>query len=99
MLNIIWIGFFVAAFLSALFQMAYFGDADIFARMMKAAFNMAQTGFEISLGLVGVMTFWLGIMKIGEQGGFLSLLIRFIRPLLVKLFPQVPDNHPALGLC
>ncbi len=97
MLNIIWIGFFVVAFVSALFQLAYFGDADVFARMMKAAFNMAQTGFEISLGLVGVMTFWLGIMKIGEQGGFLNLLIRFMRPLLVKLFPQVPDNHPAFG--
>ena len=97
MLNFIWVGFFVVAFFAAILQMILFGDADIFARLMKAAFNMAQTGFEISLGLVGVMTFWLGIMKIGEQGGFLHLLIRFMEPFLKKLFPDIPAKHPAFG--
>jgi len=97
LLNFIWVGFFVVAFFAAILQMILFGDADIFARLMKAAFNMAQTGFEISLGLVGVMTFWLGIMKIGEQGGFLHLLIRFMEPFLKKLFPDIPAKHPAFG--
>lgn len=97
MLNFIWIGFFAVAFISAIFKMVFLGEADIFAQLMQAAFHMAQTGFEISLGLVGVMTFWLGIMKIGEQGGFLQLLIKLMRPLLSKLFPQIPPGHPAFG--
>ncbi|MGV7222450.1 MAG: nucleoside recognition domain-containing protein [Nitrospinales bacterium] len=97
MLNLIWITFFAVSFLSAILQFVFFNDADVFSRLMKAAFDMAQTGFEISLGLVGVMTFWLGIMKIGEQGGFLNLLTRAMTPFLRKVFPDIPDNHPAFG--
>jgi spore maturation protein SpmA len=94
---LIWISFFAVSFFSALLQFTLFNDADVFARLMQAAFDMAQTGFEISLGLVGVMTFWLGVMKIGEQGGFLHLLTRMMKPLLRKIFPDIPDNHPAFG--
>lgn len=97
MLNYIWIGFFVVAFAVSLGKLILFGDTEIFARLMKAAMDMSKVGFEISLGLVGVMTFWLGIMKIGEKGGFLNVLTRLLQPLLTRLFPQIPVGHPAFG--
>ena len=96
-MNYIWIGFFFVAFAVSLAKLILFGDTEIFARLMKAAMEMSKVGFEISLGLVGVMTFWLGIMKIGEKGGFLNVLTRLLQPLLTRLFPQIPIGHPAFG--
>ena len=97
MLNAIWIGFFLAAFLSALIQFFLLGQQDIFALLMKSGFDNAKLAFEIALGLTGVMCLWLGILKIGERAGFLDLLARILGPLFARLFPQVPRGHPALG--
>ncbi|TCS69239.1 spore maturation protein SpmA [Sulfuritortus calidifontis] len=97
MLNAIWIGFFLAAFAGALFQFLVQGQADIFGLVMKAAFDSAKTGFEVALGLTGVMTLWLGVMKIGERAGLLDHLARGLSPLFSRLFPEVPRGHPALG--
>ncbi len=97
MLNAIWIGFFLAAFAIGLGKLLLFGQADVFPLMMKATFDSAKTGFEIALGLTGVMTLWLGVMKIGEKAGFLDLLTRLLAPLFRRLMPDVPPNHPALG--
>lgn len=96
MLNALWIGFFLTAFGAAVLQ--YFGgDQTIFSVVMKAAFDSAKTAFEVALGLTGVMCLWLGVMKIGEQAGFLGLLGRWLGPLFGRLFPAVPRGHPALG--
>ncbi len=97
MLNAIWIGFFLLAFVIGLGKWLFFGQVDIFPLMMKATFDSAKTGFEIALGLTGVMTLWLGVMKIGEKAGFLEWLTRLLAPLFRRLMPDVPPNHPALG--
>jgi spore maturation protein SpmA len=97
MLNAIWIGFFLLAFVIGLGKWLLFGQADVFPLMMKATFDSAKTGFEIALGLTGVMTLWLGVMKIGEKAGFLEWLTRLLAPLFRRLMPDVPPNHPALG--
>lgn len=97
MLNTIWISFFLIAFAVGLFKMVFLGQAEVFVAMMKATFDSSKAAFEISLGLTGVMTLWLGIMRIGEQGGFLHLLTRLLAPLFRRLFPEVPAGHPALG--
>ena len=97
MLNILWVGFFLIAFLIALFKLVVLGDADIFARIVKALFDSSKTAFEIALGLTGVMALWLGVMKIGERAGMLDVLTRGLAPLFRRLFPQVPEKHPALG--
>jgi spore maturation protein SpmA len=97
MLNLIWIGFFLTAFACALFQFFIGGQPDIFAKLMKAAFDNAKLAFEIALGLTGVMCLWLGILKIGERVGFLDALARLLAPLFARLFPEVPPGHPALG--
>lgn len=97
MLNAIWIGFFLIAFAVALFKTIFLGQPDVFVTMMKASFDTSKTAFEVALGLTGVMTLWLGIMKIAEHGGFLQLLMRALAPLFSRLFPQVPRHHPALG--
>ena len=97
MLNILWVGFFLIAFLIALFELVVLGDADIFARIVKALFDSSKTAFEIALGLTGVMALWLGVMKIGERAGMLEVLTRGLAPLFRRLFPEVPDKHPALG--
>ena len=97
MLNILWVGFFLIAFLIALFKLLVLGDADIFARIVKALFDSSKTAFEIALGLTGVMTLWLGVMKIGERAGMLEVLTRGLAPLFRRLFPEVPEKHPALG--
>lgn len=97
MLNIIWIAFFTIAFIVALIKLFAFGDTQIFGQMMTAMFSLSKTAFEISLGLTGVLALWLGIMRIGEQSGFISLLTRGLTPLFSKLMPEVPKNHPALG--
>ncbi len=97
MLNALWIGFFLVAFLIALFKLLVLGDAAIFAALVKALFDSSKTAFEIALGLTGVMALWLGVMKIGERAGMLELLTRGLAPLFRRLFPEVPANHPALG--
>lgn len=97
MLNAIWIAFFLVAFAIGLGKLVLFGQTDVFPLMMKASFDAAKTGFEIALGLTGVMTLWLGVMKIGEKAGFLALLTRLLAPLFRRLMPDVPPDHPALG--
>ncbi len=97
MLNAIWVGFFLIAFVVALFQFAVNGQQDIFALLVKAGFDNAKTAFEISLGLTGVMCLWLGFMRIGERAGFLDALSRRLSPLFSRIFPEVPKGHPALA--
>jgi spore maturation protein SpmA len=97
MLNIIWISFFLLSFLAALYQVVAHSNTAVFSQMMDAAFSMSKTGFEISIGLTGILTFWLGIMKVGEAGGMVALLTRLVSPVFRRLFPDVPHNHPAVG--
>ncbi len=97
MLNALWVGFILVAFLIAFFRLLVLGDADIFAALVKALFDSSKTAFEIALGLTGVMALWLGVMKIGERAGMLDILTRGLAPLFRRLFPDVPPNHPALG--
>ncbi|MEW6119594.1 MAG: nucleoside recognition domain-containing protein [Pseudomonadota bacterium] len=97
MLNALWIGFFLVAFLIALVKLVFLGDAGIMAALVKALFDSSKTAFEIALGLTGVMALWLGVMKIGEHAGMLDVLTRGLAPLFRRLFPEVPANHPALG--
>lgn len=86
-LNYVWIAFFVIAFIVALFKLIFLGDVQIFSNVMNGMFDSAKTGAEISLGLVGMMTFWLGIMKIGEKAGMISLFAKGVNPFLVNYFP------------
>ncbi|MDH5379798.1 MAG: hypothetical protein OEW75_03035 [Cyclobacteriaceae bacterium] len=96
-LNYIWIGFFIIGFLVALIKLIFFGDVDVFPAMLDSTFDMSRTGFEISLYLTGVMSLWLGFMKIGEKGGMLAILARLVAPFFTRLFPGIPKNHPAMG--
>jgi spore maturation protein SpmA len=96
-LNYIWIFFFVVAFVIGLVKLILFGDVNIFSEMMNSTFEMAKTGFEISLGLTGVLTLWMGIMKIGEKGGVVKVFSRFVGPFFNKLFPSLGKDHPAYG--
>lgn len=96
-LNYIWIFFFLIAFVVALIKLIFLGDTAIFSDMMNSTFEMAKTGFEISLGLTGVLTLWMGIMKIGEKGGIVNIFSRVIGPFFNKLFPELGKNHPAYG--
>jgi len=96
-LNYIWIFFFVVAFIIGLAKLIFLGDMNIFPAMMSSTFDMAKTGFEISLGLTGVLTLWMGIMKIGEKGGVVKVFSRFVGPFFNKLFPTLGKNHPAYG--
>lgn len=97
MLNIIWIGFFLTTFIIALFKLLVLGDSHVFADIMAALFSQSKAAFEIALGLTGVLSLWLGIMRIGEQSGFIRLLTRALTPLFSRLMPEVPLDHPALG--
>jgi len=97
MLNRIFTGFFLVALVSALVQALVLGHHGVFGAMTAAAFDMAKTGFEIALGLTGVMCLWLGFMKLGEAGGLVDLLARAFAPLMRRLFPSVPAGHPAEG--
>jgi spore maturation protein SpmA len=97
MLNIIWIAFFLIAFAVALFKLLVLGDSEIFSQIMQALFALSKTAFEIAIGLTGILALWLGIMKIGERSGFIELLTRGLSPLFMRLMPEVPKNHPALG--
>lgn len=96
-LNYIWIGFFVVAFVVALIKLIVFGDTEVFPAMLQSTFDMAKAGFEISLGLTGALTLWMGIMKIGEKGGVVAIMSKAISPLFTRLFPEVPKNHPVFG--
>jgi spore maturation protein SpmA len=96
-LNYVWIGFFVIAFIVALFKLIVLGDTSIFNNVVNGMFDGAKTGAEISLGLIGVMTFWLGIMKIGERAGMISVFAKGVSPFFSRLFPEVPKSHPANG--
>ncbi|TAF35264.1 MAG: hypothetical protein EAZ57_01130 [Cytophagales bacterium] len=96
-LNYIWVAFFVGAFLAALFQYFVQGDAGIFSQLVTALIESSKTGFEIAIGLTGLMVFWLGLMQIGLQAGIINTIARWVSPFFVKLFPEVPPNHPAMG--
>lgn len=96
-LNYIWVAFFFIAFIIGLIKLIFFGDLDVFQSMMNSTFDMAKTGFEISLGMTGVLTLWLGIMKIGEKGGVIRIFSRLMGPLFHRLLPDIPRNHPAIG--
>ncbi|NOU14592.1 MAG: spore maturation protein [Methylococcaceae bacterium] len=97
MLNIIWIGFFLIAFVIAMFKLLVLGNQQVFADIMTALFSQSKAAFEIALGLTGVLSLWLGIMRIGEQSGFIRLLTSALTPLFSRLMPEVPLDHPALG--
>ena len=96
-LNYVWISFFLISFIVALVKLIFFQDYQIFQTIVNSTFEMSKTGAEISLGLVGLMTFWLGIMKIGEKGGMINIFAKIVGPFFSKIFPEVPKNHPALG--
>ena len=96
-LNYIWVGFFVVAFVVALGQLIFAGNTEIFTQLVQATFDSSKTAFEISLGLTGVLAFWLGIMKIGEQSGLINTLARWLSPVFCRLFPDIPKGHPVMG--
>jgi spore maturation protein SpmA len=96
-LNYIWAAFFLVGFVVALVRLIVFQDTEIFPEMLQSTFSSAKTGFEISLGLTGVMAMWLGLMKIGERGGIVPILSRVVGPFFARLFPEIPRNHPATG--
>lgn len=97
MLNLIWLILFFAAFTVALGKLLFVGDASAFAAMLEALFGQAKLAFEIALGLSGVLSLWMGLLKIGEHSGLIDLLAKAIAPLFRRLMPEVPDGHPALG--
>lgn len=96
-LNYIWIAFFVVAFVIALFRFVVMGDTEVFPEIMNSTFASSKTAFEISLGLTGVLSLWLGIMKIGERGGVVNALARVLSPVFTRLFPDIPKGHPVTG--
>jgi spore maturation protein SpmA len=96
-LNYIWIAFFIIAFIVGLFRLIFLGDLEVFPNMVNGTFDSAKTGFEISLGLTGVLTMWMGLMKIGEMGGIVRVFSKLVGPFFARLFPDLPKNHPATG--
>jgi spore maturation protein SpmA len=96
MLNYLWAAFFLLGFFVAFIKFLL-GDAEVFPLLVKSLFESAKTGFEISLGLTGMMTLWLGLMRIGEKGGAIQILVRLTSPFFSRLFPEIPKDHPALG--
>ena len=96
-LNYIWIAFFLLAFVVALVKLVFLGDTAVFPEIINSTFASSKTAFEISLGLTGVLSLWLGIMKIGERGGVIQLFARLLSPLFSKLFPEIPKGHPVTG--
>lgn len=96
-LNYIWIAFFVIAFVIALVKLIFMGDFEVFPEMMGSTFESSKAAFEISLGLTGVLSLWLGIMKVGEKGGMVNALARLLSPVFCKLFPDIPKGHPVTG--
>ena len=96
-LNYIWIAFFLIAVAVAAIKLAFYGDVEVFPAIMNACMDSAKTGFEISLGLTAVLSLWMGIMKIGERGGMVERLARWLGPLFRRLFPDIPEGHPVVG--
>ena len=96
-LNVIWVGFFLIAFAVGLFKLVVLGDVDVFSRMVESTFDMAKASFDICLQLAGVLTLWLGVMRVGEKAGAVDLLARVARPFFRRLFPEVPHDHPVHG--
>ena len=96
-LNYIWIAFFIIAAAVALVKLVFFGDVEVFPAIMNATMESAKNGFEISLGLTAVLSLWMGIMKIGEQGGMVERLAKWLSPLFRRLFPEIPEGHPVMG--
>ena len=96
-LNYSWIAFFLIAFAIALFRLVFLGDVEVFPEIINSTFSSSKTAFEISLGLTGVLSLWLGIMKIGEKGGVIDLFARLLSPIFTKLFPDIPKGHPVTG--
>lgn len=96
-LNYIWVAFFIIAFVIAVVKLVFMGDYDVFPAMMDSTFASSKTAFEISLGLTGVLSLWLGIMKIGEKGGIIDVFARLLSPIFTKLFPDIPKGHPVTG--
>ena len=96
-LNYIWIGFFLIAFAIAALKLVFMGDYDVFPAMMDSTFSSSKTAFEISLGLTGVLSLWLGVMKVGEKGGVVNVLAKLLSPIFTKLFPDIPKGHPVTG--
>ena len=97
MLNWIWAAFFLVAFVAAVVQATVYGKPDVFKDVVGALFDSSKTGFEIAIGLTGVMSLWLGLMRIGERAGAIEAIARMFRPLFRRLFPGIPDGHPAAG--
>ena len=96
-LNYIWIGFFLIAFLVALFKTIFLHDYDVFSAIISSTFDLATTSFEIALGLTGILCLWMGIMNIGEKGGAVNGLSKLVGPFFNQLFPEIPKNHPSRG--
>src|SRR5574344_1951869 len=96
-LNYIWIAFFVVAFVVALIRLIFFGDVEISTKIINSTFDASKTAFEVSLGLTGVLSLWLGIMKIGENSGLINTLSKWLSPVFTKLFPEIPKGHPVMG--
>ena len=96
-LNYIWIAFFLVAFAIALVRLLFMGDTEIFPAIMGSTFTTAKTAFEISLGLTGVLSLWMGILKIGEKGGIVNVVARMLAPVFSKIFPDIPKGHPVTG--
>ena len=95
--NYIWIAFFLVAFAVALVRLIFMGDTEVFPAIMNSTFASAKTAFEISLGLTGVLSLWLGIMRIGEKGGVVNVVARWLAPVFSKIFPDIPKGHPVTG--
>jgi spore maturation protein SpmA len=96
-LNYIWIAFFLVALVVGLVRLVVLHDTEIFTTMVNSTFEMAKTGFEISLGLTGVLTLWLGLMRVGEKGGVVDALAKVVRPFFSRIFPEIPRDHPVHG--
>ena len=96
-LNYIWISFFLVAFVVAAAKLLFMGDATVFPAMMDSTFDMSKKAFEISIGLTGILSLWLGVMKIGERGGVVNALARALSPVFTRLFPDIPKGHPVTG--
>ena len=96
-LNYIWVAFFLLSFAIALGKLVFCGDVQVFPAIMSSTFDTARTAFEISIGLTGVLSLWMGIMKIGEKGGLVAALARLLSPVLCRIFPDIPKGHPVMG--
>lgn len=96
-LNYLWVTFFLVALVTALVRLIFWGDMEVFPAIMDSTFSSAKTAFEISLGLTGVLSLWMGVMKIGERGGLVNALSRWLSPVMTRLFPDIPKGHPVFG--